>query len=87
MGFVKNWQSMAALRLVLGIFEAGFFPGSVYLLRLALLILVPAPIHCSNFIIVPGMFDLKSKRDIQFSTLSVLWPLPVQAFSLSALYI
>lgn len=32
MGFVKNWNSMVALRLVLGIFEAGFFPGSVYLL-------------------------------------------------------
>jgi MFS family permease len=34
MGFVKNWQTMAALRVILGIFEAGFFPGSVYLLRL-----------------------------------------------------
>jgi hypothetical protein len=33
MGFVKNWTSMAALRVILGIFEAGFFPGSVYLLR------------------------------------------------------
>jgi MFS family permease len=32
MGFLKNWQSMAALRVVLGILEAGFFPGSVYLL-------------------------------------------------------
>ncbi|KAF2674723.1 MFS general substrate transporter [Microthyrium microscopicum] len=32
MGFIKNWQSMAALRVVLGILEAGFFPGSVYLL-------------------------------------------------------
>jgi len=32
MGFVKSWQSMAGLRVILGIFEAGFFPGSVYLL-------------------------------------------------------
>jgi MFS family permease len=32
MGFLKNWQGMAALRVVLGILEAGFFPGSVYLL-------------------------------------------------------
>lgn len=32
MGFVKEWMSMVALRLVLGIFEAGFFPGVVYLL-------------------------------------------------------
>jgi MFS family permease len=33
MGFVKDWKVMAGLRTVLGIFEAGFFPGSVYLLR------------------------------------------------------
>jgi MFS family permease len=32
MGFVKDWQSLAALRVVLGILEAGFFPGAVYLL-------------------------------------------------------
>jgi hypothetical protein len=35
MGFVKNWGALAALRVVLGILEAGFFPGSVYLLRFA----------------------------------------------------
>jgi MFS family permease len=40
MGFIKTWQSMAALRVILGIFEAGFFPGSVYLLRFALIILI-----------------------------------------------
>jgi MFS family permease len=32
MGFVKNYESLAAMRLVLGILEAGFFPSSVYLL-------------------------------------------------------
>lgn len=32
MGFVKSWQALAALRVILGIFEAGFFPGCVYLL-------------------------------------------------------
>ncbi|KAF2753132.1 major facilitator superfamily transporter [Pseudovirgaria hyperparasitica] len=32
MGFVREWQQLAALRLVLGIFEAGFFPSCVYLL-------------------------------------------------------
>jgi len=32
MGFVKDWESLAALRVVLGILEAGFFPGCVYLL-------------------------------------------------------
>jgi hypothetical protein len=33
MGFVKDYESLAALRVILGIFEAGFFPGCVYLLR------------------------------------------------------
>lgn len=32
MGFVHNWRTLAGLRVILGIFEAGFFPGSVYLL-------------------------------------------------------
>ncbi|KAK5661727.1 hypothetical protein OQA88_9827 [Cercophora sp. LCS_1] len=32
MGFVTDWRHMAALRAVLGIFEAGFFPSAVYLL-------------------------------------------------------
>ena len=32
MGFVKSWDQMAALRVILGILEAGFFPSCVYLL-------------------------------------------------------
>lgn len=32
MAFVKNWQTMAGLRVVLGVLEAGFFPACVYLL-------------------------------------------------------
>jgi sugar phosphate permease len=31
-GFVKTWNAAAALRVILGIFEAGLFPGSVFLL-------------------------------------------------------
>jgi MFS family permease len=31
-GFVKEWTDMLGLRLVLGVFEAGFFPGCAYLL-------------------------------------------------------
>ncbi|KAL1955920.1 hypothetical protein VTO42DRAFT_7993 [Malbranchea cinnamomea] len=31
-GFVPNWQTMAILRVLLGALEAGFYPGSVYLL-------------------------------------------------------
>ncbi|KAH6603197.1 phthalate transporter [Trichoderma cornu-damae] len=32
MGFVKKFEQLAALRVVLGVLEAGFFPGVVYLL-------------------------------------------------------
>ncbi|KAF3928836.1 hypothetical protein AA313_de0209740 [Arthrobotrys entomopaga] len=32
MGFVKHWQQLLALRLVLGLFEGGFFPAVAYLL-------------------------------------------------------
>jgi MFS family permease len=32
MGFAKDWTTLVGLRLVLGIFEAGFFPGTVYLM-------------------------------------------------------
>lgn len=32
MGFVKNWGALTALRATLGLFEAGFFPGCVYLI-------------------------------------------------------
>ncbi|KAF2839395.1 MFS general substrate transporter [Patellaria atrata CBS 101060] len=32
MGFVEEWTQLVALRIVLGIFEAGFFPSCVYLL-------------------------------------------------------
>ncbi|KAJ9142830.1 MFS general substrate transporter [Coniochaeta hoffmannii] len=31
-GFVHSWQVMAVLRVILGVFEAGFYPGCVYLL-------------------------------------------------------
>lgn len=32
MGFTETWESLAALRVILGLFEAGFFPSCVYLL-------------------------------------------------------
>lgn len=31
-GFSQNWITLIPLRLLLGILEAGFFPGSLYLL-------------------------------------------------------
>ena len=32
MGFVQKWDQMAAMRVLLGFLEAGFFPSCVYLL-------------------------------------------------------
>jgi len=32
LGLVHNWGGLAALRIVLGLFEAGFFPSVIYLL-------------------------------------------------------
>ena len=31
-GFVKKWEEMAGLRIILGVLEAGFFPGCAYLM-------------------------------------------------------
>jgi MFS family permease len=31
-GFVKKWEDLVGLRVILGVLEAGFFPGSAYLL-------------------------------------------------------
>jgi MFS family permease len=31
-GFIKTWTDMIAIRLILGVFESGFFPGCAYLL-------------------------------------------------------
>lgn len=33
MGFLQTWTQMIPMRMVLGVFEAGFFPGCAYLLR------------------------------------------------------
>ncbi|KAF4548421.1 MFS-type transporter-like protein 76 [Elsinoe fawcettii] len=32
MGLVRTWPDLAGLRVILGVFEAGYFPGAVYLL-------------------------------------------------------
>ncbi|KAI5917759.1 MFS general substrate transporter [Camillea tinctor] len=31
-GFVDSWQSLAGLRVLIGVFEAGYFPGAIYLI-------------------------------------------------------
>lgn len=37
MGFVATWEQLAALRVILGLLEAGFFPACVYLLSVSAL--------------------------------------------------
>lgn len=32
MGFTPSWRVLAGLRVILGVFEAGFFPSCIYLL-------------------------------------------------------
>jgi MFS family permease len=32
MAFVNDWETMAGMRVLLGVLEAGFFPSCVYLL-------------------------------------------------------
>lgn len=32
-GFMKNWEQMIALRVLVGIFEAGLLPGCILLLQ------------------------------------------------------
>jgi hypothetical protein len=62
MGFPKKWQIMIPLRMLLGLFEAGFFPGCVYLLSIP-----PSPSLWNNMLIpcqVPGTPDMKSRSDI-----------------------
>lgn len=64
MGFVKDWKVMAGMRVILGIFEAGFFPGSVYLLRYMISIFA-----CSTRLtmVAPGTFDMRYRSDIPSS--------------------
>ena len=32
MGFVRSWRSLAGLRTLLGLFEAGLLPGGIFIL-------------------------------------------------------
>lgn len=34
MGFIHDWKVLTVLRAMLGIFEAGLFPGSIYIVRI-----------------------------------------------------
>lgn len=44
-GFVKSYAALAACRALLGLFEAGFFPGCVYLVTCWLVLYLQANLH------------------------------------------
>lgn len=54
MGFTKNHAQLSALRAILGIFEAGFFPSAVYLLST----------WYTRCALQPFTFDLRQNTDI-----------------------
>ncbi|RVX75299.1 hypothetical protein B0A52_00652 [Exophiala mesophila] len=64
-GFVRSWQVLAVLRVLLGVFEAGMFPGCIYLLsawyrRAAVYFLMGS--FCSSFanILAYGLTQIAS---------------------------
>lgn len=66
MGFPKTWETMIPLRMLLGLLEAGFFPGCVYLLSISLTRSLSHSmlIACQ----VPGTADTTYRSDILSST-------------------
>lgn len=46
-GFVKDWSDLIGLRLVLGVFEAGFFPGKCYICHVHIDFLLIFPRGCA----------------------------------------
>ncbi|KAK7006162.1 major facilitator superfamily domain-containing protein [Favolaschia claudopus] len=75
-GFVHSWQAMAGLRVILGIFEAGFYPGCVYLLstwypryelqkRNALFYLIGSTASAFGGILAYGLMQLDGKGGLE----------------------
>lgn len=75
MGFVTNWGQLTALRTVLGFFEAGFFPGCVYLVscwyvrfeiqkRMAAFYLISVVVGGFSNILAYGLVQLKGKAGL-----------------------
>ena len=67
MGFVKTWDALAGLRVILGILEAGFFPSCVYLLstwytRCKFCSLVDHVVNHRGFDSLTGAIDEVGKR-------------------------
>ena len=74
-GFLKTWTQMIPLRLVLGIFEAGFFPGCAYLLscwyprydlqkRYAVFYLIGSLSSAFSGILAYGFFQMNGLGDL-----------------------
>jgi len=73
MGFVKKWSDLIGLRVVLGIFEAGFFPGCHPLLFDRVVsdgwLIQAAPTFSAV-----GTRDMSCRNAMPFFTSSVRWP-------------
>lgn len=53
MAFVKTWEQLAACRVILGVFEAGFFPAVRAIVLAARLLLTPLPsVHFPHLLLV-----------------------------------
>jgi MFS family permease len=82
-GFVKEWHTLLPLRLILGIFEAGFFPGK-------LAMLYPSPAYDSNtsqdlHTSSPAGTSDTSSRSVTLSSISLAcFHLPSPVFSVTS---
>ena len=74
-GFVPNWTSLVGLRIVLGVLEAGFFPGCAYLLscwypryqlqkRFAVFYLIGSLASALSGILAYGLMQLKGRNGL-----------------------
>ncbi|KAK2742939.1 hypothetical protein FQN57_005069 [Myotisia sp. PD_48] len=75
-GFSKNWQTLVGLRLVLGLLEAGYFPGCLYLLstwytryevakRYSVFYLIGSFASAMSGIIAYGLMQMEGVRGIR----------------------
>jgi len=80
MGFTTKWDQLLGCRVLLGILEAGYYPGCIFLLRLShpSAWLCRRPLTCLP---AAGIFVSKSKSASVPSTSSLFSPLDSQTFS------
>jgi MFS family permease len=74
-GFTPNWTTMVGLRIILGVLEAGFFPGCAYLLscwypryqlqkRNAVFYLIGSMASALSGILAYGLMQLKGRAGL-----------------------